>query len=369
MPLTIGLMSGTSCDGVSAALVGFERRAFRLVAHRTDAYPTPVRRLLLRAKELTMPGAAQLNMLLGELLALSALRLLRQANASRDSVAVIGSHGHTVYHGPADRIPSTLQLGEPAIIAQRTGLPVVADFRMRDIAAGGQGAPLVPFFDEYFFGGGPVRALQNIGGIANATLVGNRLAPLAFDTGPGNCLIDAATRQLSDNRRHFDRDGSIAARGGVDQAAIRRLWAMPFFRRAPPKSTGPELFSPSLLDEAFGRGWRSQPANTLATLTYFTAFSIAESYRRFLPRRPREVIVSGGGALNRTLMAWLRDLLAPATVTTIEEYGLPVQAKEPVAFAFLALRALQRRSNHLPSTTGAQQQAILGNLTPGHHMK
>jgi anhydro-N-acetylmuramic acid kinase len=259
-----------------------------------------------------------------------------------------------------------MQLGEPAVIAQRTGIAVVADFRMRDMATGGEGAPLVPAFDAHMFGRGPARALQNIGGIANVTFVGRGITPLAFDTGPGNCLIDAAMRRLSQGRLHFDAGGRRAAAGRADQQAVRRLWALPYFRRPPPKSTGPELFSPSLIDEILGRSWPRRPDDALATLTYFTAFSIAESYRRFLPRMPREVIVSGGSAQNRTLLAWLRELLAPIPVLSSDEYGLPVQAKEPVAFAWLAWRAWQGRTNHLPSTTGAREPVVLGTVVPAH---
>ena len=363
MTLALGLMSGTSCDGISAALADFRGRALRLLAHRTFPYPAPVSALLHRTDELSTPGVAQLHALLGELLALAALRLLRRARVSPKTVAVIGSHGHTVYHGPSDPVPCTLQLGDPSIIAERTGCPVVADFRSRDVAGGGQGAPLVPFFDDYFFGGGPPRALQNIGGIANVTVVGRGREPLAFDTGPGNGLIDAVVRRASGGRRAFDAGGARAARGRIDEAAVRRMWAHPYFRRRPPKSTGRELFNDRFLTDAFGRR-RARPQDVLATVTYFTAFSIAESYQRFVPVGIREAIVSGGGAKNRTLMTHLRALLRPAPVRSIERYGVPAQAKEPVAFAFLALRALQGRLNHVPSTTGASGPRILGVLTP-----
>lgn len=363
MTLALGLMSGTSCDGVSAALVAFQARTFRLIAHRTFPYPAPVSALLHRTDELSTRGVAQLHVLLGELLALAALRLLRQARVSPKAVAVIGSHGHTVYHGPSDPIPCTLQLGDPALIAERTGRAVVADFRTRDVAAGGQGAPLVPYFDDAFFGGGPPRALQNIGGIANVTIVGRGLKPLAFDTGPGNGLIDTVMRRISRGRQAFDAGGRRAGRGRIDQAAVRRMWAHPYFRRRPPKSTGRELFNERFLTDAFGRR-RARPQDVLATATYFTAFSIDESYRRFVPAGLREVIVSGGGAKNRTLMAHLRGLLHPIPVRSIERYGLPAQAKEPAAFAFLALRALQGRINHVPSTTGASGPRVLGVLAP-----
>ena len=364
MKIALGLMSGTSCDGISAALVEFKNRTFHLIAYRTFPYPAPVIELLRRTSELTARGIAQVNILLGELFAAAALRLLRLARTSSKAVLVIGSHGHTVYHGPADMIRCTLQLGEPAIIAHRTGIPVVADFRMRDVAAGGQGAPLVPFFDQYFFGNGPPRALQNIGGIANVTIVGCRVTPIAFDTGPGNCLIDAVVRRTSLGKLQCDAAGRLAKKGRIDQAAITRFWAHPYFRKAPPKSTGPELFNERLLPELLGKTWWKRPHDAMATVTYFTAFSIAKSLRRFVPVSLREVIVSGGGVNNLTLMAHLKSLLAPIPVRSIERYGLPPQAKEPVAFAFLALRAIQGQTNHLPQTTGATQPCILGSIVP-----
>jgi len=364
MKLTMGLMSGTSCDGISAALVGFQGRTFRLLAYQTVPYPKPLAELLRRAHELSVRGAAQVNLLLGELLASAALRLLRRSRVPAQTVFVIGSHGHTVYHGPTDAIPCTLQLGEPAIIAERTGRPVVANFRMRDVAAGGQGAPLVPFFDQFFFGQGPVRAMQNIGGIANVTVVGRRVKPIAFDTGPGNCLIDVVARRISRGRLACDRHGRLAARGCVNHAAITRLMRHPYFRTAPPKSTGREVFHEQLLGEALGRNWWTRPYDALATVTYLTALSIAEGYRRFVPHAIHEVIVSGGGVRNRTLMGDLANVLHPIPVRSIERYGLPPQAKEPVAFAFLALRAIKGQVNHLPQTTGAIEARVLGTITP-----
>lgn len=353
MSLALGLMSGTSCDGVSAALAEFSGRRFQVRAFRTDPYPASVQRLLRRAPELTTPQVAQLHVLLGSLLASSATALLRSARTSAARVTVIGSHGHTVYHGPDDLIPCTLQLGDPHVIAERVGAPVVADFRPRDVAAGGQGAPLVPFFDEYFFGSGTPKALQNIGGIGNVTIVGNGLTTVAFDTGPGNCLIDLVARRLTRGRHAFDPDGRLAAQGRVDEAALRKLMSHPYLRRRPPKSTGLEVFNELLIQRVWGRRWTTRGHDVLATVTAFTAHAIAESYRRFSPVPIREVIISGGGVYNRTLMARLRRLLAPARVRSSVEYGLHPQAKEPVAFAFLALRALQGRANHLPHTTGA----------------
>ncbi len=364
--LALGLMSGTSCDGVSVALVQFHGRSLRVLAESTRPYPIRFARTLQRAQTLTAPGLSALNMELGERFGRAALALLSTTRVSRHRVAVIGSHGHTGYPGPRDRTPSTLQLGEPAVIAERTGLPVVADFRMRDMAAGGEGAPLIPAFDEAFFGHGPVRALQNIGGIANVTVVGRGLRPLAFDTGPGNCLIDFVVRRASRGRLRFDANGHLARRGRIDHRAVERLWRHPYFRLPPPKSTGRELFNEGWLRDTLGPRYAAVPEDALATLTYFTAYSLAESLRRFVPHRPRELIVSGGGVRNRTLMDHLTRLVAPARVHSIERYGIPAQAKEPAAFAWLALRAWRGRTNHLPRTTGARRTCVLGAMTPGH---
>lgn len=362
--LALGLMSGTSCDGISAALVRIRGRAVRVLAHRTTAYPARIARLLARSTELKAPELSALNMMLGERFADAARALLRAARCSPARITVIGSHGHTAYHGPRDPVPSTLQLGEPSVIAHRTGIPVVADFRPHDLAAGGEGAPLVPYFDETVFGGGPVRALQNIGGIANVAVVGRGRHPIAFDTGPGNCLIDLMAKRISRGALPYDRHGHLALRGRVDHRVIVRLWRHPYFRIAPPKSTGRELFHEALLKDVFGGRLARAPLDALATVTYFTAYSIAESLRRFVPCRVREMIVSGGGVNNRTLMAHLTTLLAPVPVRSIEQYGIPAQAKEPAAFALLALRAFQGQPNHLPSTTGASSRCILGAITP-----
>jgi len=363
--LAVGLMFGTSCDGVSAAVARFYGRRVRVIAERTTPYPAVLRRRLARAGALSAAEISSLNMELGRLFARATLQLLRAARVAPSRVTVIGSHGHTVYHGPDDPVPSTLQLGDPAVIAQRTGIATVGGFRTRDIAAGGQGAPLVPYFDEAFFGHGPARALQNIGGIANVTLVGDGIDTIAFDTGPGNCLIDLAAARVSRGRLRYDAGGQLALRGRIDYRTVERLWRLPYFCRTPPKSTGRELFNEALLRHVFGPRVTRAPLDVLATVTYFTAYSIAESYRRFFRRHPREVIVSGGGARNRTLMDHLTRLLHPVLVRPIDRYGIPSQAKEPVAFAYLALRALQGRVNHLPRTTGAHTACVLGVLAPG----
>ena len=365
MSIALGLMSGTSCDGVSAALARFTGRHLRVIAEHTSPYSIQLVRRLRRGPELAARELSALNMELGEYFAHAVWRLLKAAKISPRAIAVIGSHGHTIYHGPRDAVPSTFQLGEPAVIAQRTGIPIVANFRPRDLAAGGEGAPLIPYFDETFFGGQAVRAMQNLGGMANVTVVGRRITTMAFDTGPGNCLIDLVVQQMSRGRLQYDRHGRLALRGRIDHRAVERLWRHPYFQRPLPKSTGRELFNATLLRRVFGSQLASAPDAVLATLTYFTAFSIAESYRRVIPHRIQEVIVSGGGVRNHTLMAHLARCLVPIPVRSIEQYGIPAQAKEPIAFAFLALRALRGQINHLPRTTGARTACILGTITPG----
>jgi anhydro-N-acetylmuramic acid kinase len=362
--VALGLMSGTSCDGVSAALARFDGRRVRVIAAATQPYPAAFAARLRAAAALAAPELSALDVALGERFAQAAQRLLRQARWPARRVAVIGSHGHTVYHGPGDVVPSTLQLGCPAVIAERLGRPVVADFRPRDVAAGGEGAPLVPAFDEAFFGGGPVRALLNLGGIANVTVVGRGLAPLAFDTGPGNTLMDELVQARTRGRRRYDPGGRLAARGAVDARALARLWRHPYFRRPPPKSTGRETFNQDVLRRAFGRALAQRPDDVLATVTYFTAWSVARGLRRFVPHPVTEVIVSGGGVRNRTLMRHLARCLAPAPVRRLERYGIPAQAKEPVAFAYFALQHLRGRPHHAPSATGARSRRPLGSLTP-----
>ena len=364
--LALGLMSGTSCDGISCALAEFKSAQVRVIAEKTTPYPRRLVRTLRRGAALSAQELSSLNMTLGGLFAKAALRLLKSAKVPANKVTVIGSHGHTLYHGPNDAVPSTLQIGEAAVIAELTGIAVVADFRPRDMAAGGQGAPLVPFFDEAFFGNGAARALQNIGGIANVTFTGRGMTTQAFDTGPGNCLIDLAASCASSGRLKLDASGHLALRGRIDHRTIERLWRLPYFRKPPPKSTGRELFNEGLLKQTFGRELKRAPLDVLATVTYFTAHSIAESYRRFFPHRLREIIVSGGGVRNRTLMRHLTRLLAPVPVHSIERYNIPAQAKEPVAFAFLGLCAFKGQTNHLPAATGAKAARILGTITPGN---
>ncbi|MBI4565913.1 MAG: anhydro-N-acetylmuramic acid kinase [Planctomycetes bacterium] len=359
--LAVGLMSGTSADGVSAALVRIgPGRTLRVLAHRTDPLPRRERERLLSLGTATAAELSEANFRIGRRFASAARRLLRSARILPRRVLVIGSHGQTVYH---DSGRHTLQIGEPAVIAEETGIDVVADFRPRDIAAGGQGAPLVPFFDEFVFGHAPrPRALLNLGGIANLTVVGGRVLPLAFDTGPGNCLIDEAVRLVTGGRRGFDRNGERASRGRVDRDLLLRLFDHPYFSRRPPKSTGRELFGRSYVEGRCGSVLRRRPNDAIATLTYFTARAIAEAIARFVPVPLEEVIVSGGGALNSVLTRHLEWMLFPAAVRPSIVYGVDPMAKEPAAFALLAVEAIRGRTNTLPSATGARRAVIAGKI-------
>lgn len=350
--LAVGLMSGTSADGVSAALVRIgPGRAVRVIRHLTEPYSRAEQAQILALRDATAADLSEANFRLGRRFAAAARRVMRGARPR-----VIGSHGQTVWHAPGRH---TLQIGEPSIIAEETGVDVVADFRPRDIAAGGQGAPLVPFFDDFVFGGtSQRRALLNIGGIANVSLVGGGEPVIAFDTGPGNCLIDDMVRRLTGGRETYDRGGRRARAGLIDGRLWHRLFAHPYFRRKPPKSTGRELFGPGFV--------RARPSNdTIATLTVLTATTIAEAIRGRAGSGPSEVIVSGGGAFNETLMTHLAWVLAPAAVKTSDAYGIPPLAKECAAFALLAARAIQGLPNTIPSATGARRAVVAGKIIPG----
>jgi anhydro-N-acetylmuramic acid kinase len=358
--LAVGLMSGTSADGVTAALVELGADAVRVRRFETYPYSPALKALVLGAPELRAPELSRLNFALGAAFADAALKISRGTRP-----ALIGSHGQTVWHGPDADPPNTLQIAESAVIAERTGLTVVADFRPRDMAAGGQGAPLVPAFDLFLFGRGAPRAIVNIGGIANVSLVGRGRLFGAFDTGPGNAPMDEAMRRASRGRAEFDAGGRLAARGRVDERLLRRLLAHPYFKKAPPKSLDRTTFGPALLDRHFRRLDAARLPGALATLAELTARSLWFAVLESSPAPAAEVVVSGGGALNAHLMRRLSALFAPARVTTTASYGMPVMAKEAACFAWLAARALDGRANSEPAATGARGRRVLGKIVPG----
>jgi anhydro-N-acetylmuramic acid kinase len=318
-----------------------------------------------------------LNFALGELLAAAVVKVAMLAKVELESIDVVGSHGHTVWHIPRGRrfgrrnIRSTLQIGEPCIIAERTGIMTVADFRPRDIAAGGQGAPLVPYVDYRLFRDEHVaRAMLNIGGIANVTYLRPAGRPediVAFDTGPGNMIIDRLAEVVSDGELECDLDGALAAAGTADQQLLARYMKHDYFRRKPPKSTGRETFGRDFAGRflSAARARKLGDEDLLATATALTAGSIADAFRRYLPGPVDEVIVSGGGALNPTLMGMLAERLAHARVLSSAEIGLDPSAKEALVLAILAVETAHSRPNNAPAATGAHAAVVLGKVVPG----
>lgn len=369
----VGLMSGTSVDGIDAAVVdvegfGDDTRA-RLVSFQTVPYAASDRALIHQLFAGDVRLVCEGNFRLGELFADAALDALAAAGLRPRDAHLVGSHGQTVWHQPpsactAGGTPSTLQLGDPAVIAARTGLVTVGDFRVADVAHGGEGAPLVPWVDQVLFRRpGRTRALQNIGGIANVTRVGDDPDSLiAFDNGPGNMMIDALAPAASSGRDDFDRDGAYSARGRVQDDLLAALLDDDYLRRPPPKSTGRERYGkPATLAWAAAHADR-RPEDLLATLVSFTAHAIARSYRDHLGPLD-EVIVSGGGAHNRTLMKTLGELLHPTPVRAFgADEGISADAKEAVAFAVLAVQAVHGVPANVPRATGARRQAVLGKV-------
>jgi len=375
--LVLGLMSGTSADGIDAAIMRLESAPpaldWQLIAHHAQPHPPDLRAAILACCDPRTSGVdaiCRLNVMLGEAFGQAALGAIAVANMQPEQIDLIGSHGQTVWHAPEGPYAGTLQLGEPALIAEMTGIAVVSNFRPRDMAAGGQGAPLVAYVDQLLWSApGIVRATQNIGGIANVTFLppAGTAGTFAFDTGPGMMLLDAAVAHTSNNRLAYDHDGALAAKGKADPAFLAQLLDDPYFRLPPPKTTGREYFGA----QRFAQIWQAAidrdlaPADLLATLAAFTAQSIAQSYQQFLPQFPVEVVVSGGGARHPVLMAQLAAALAPARVLTSASLGMPVEAKEAAAFAVLAYETWHGRPSNLPAATGARRPVVLGNLTPG----
>lgn len=364
--LYLGLMSGTSMDSIDAVLVDLGSDLPCLLAHTTSTYPAPLRATLdtaLDSRRLAATESWRLDALVGEQFAHAALECLTVACVPNTAVRAIGSHGQTIFHAPDNHPPISVQLGDPNIIAQRTGITTVADFRRRDLAAGGQGAPLAPAFHRAVFSRpGIDRAVLNLGGIANISLLpGDPLEPvLGFDTGPANTLMDLwCLRHLGSD---FDRDGSFAAAGEVNPALLDRLLEDPYFRRPPPKSTGREYFNLSWLEPHLDPGLK--PADVQRTLCELSARSIAEALHRHGPEF-MEVYVCGGGSLNPQLMDTLARALAPRTVATTEVLGIPTRAVEGAAFAWLAQQCLEGRASNLAGVTGAAgAAAILGGIYP-----
>ena len=383
--LLVGLMAGTSLDGVDAALVRVTGPAtaprVRLLEFVSVPYPTVARHRVLRAaagQPVSAREISQLNFLLGELFADAALEVCRIARIAPARLAGIGSHGQTIFHqGQATfeagrKIASTLQIAEPAVIAEHTGAPVVADFRTADMAAGGQGAPLVPLVDYLLLRDTKRGTVAlNIGGIANVTVIPAGARPddvYGFDTGPGNMIIDELVRTFTHGRRQYDSEGRMAARGKVLDNPLAQMLRSPFFRKQPPKSAGREQFGEEFVQRFFLSVLPGvRPEDLLRTATELTARTIADALRRFVFPRAGvgRLIASGGGAHNTLLIKRIGELLPEASVLSSDEFGLPVDAKEAIAFAILADRTLHNLPGNLPAVTGARRAVILGNVWRG----
>jgi anhydro-N-acetylmuramic acid kinase len=377
--LIIGLMSGTSADGTDAALcevagAGEDTRVV-LRAYISRPFPRALRERIFALAEADTSELCEIDVLIGECFAEAARAVCEQAGVPLADVQLVGSHGQTAAHRPrsAGHIGATLQIGEAAVIAERLGLPVISDFRARDVAAGGEGAPLVPLVDHLLLRApGKWRAIQNIGGIANVTLVGQSLSDLvAFDNGPGNMALDAVARSASRGVEAYDVDGQRAARGKIDAALLADLHRHPYLEQPPPKSTGREQFGRGFIYPLLDR-WRDRPPSRpggnplddlLATLTRFTAEALFASYKVHLPVFPDELYLCGGGAHNQTLVAHLRALCAPTPVRDTGALGLDPDAKEAVAFAVLANETLFGRPGNVPRATGAAGRRVLGKIT------
>jgi anhydro-N-acetylmuramic acid kinase len=364
-PLYLGLISGTSADGIDAALVAFEP-VLELRAALTLPYPADLREAVLAFARATtqvdVDTLGRLDARLGEAFAQAALSLLEHAGIAPGEVAAIGSHGQTLRHRPQGEHAFTLQLGDPSRIAERTGIATVADFRRRDVAAGGQGAPLAPAFHAAMLADPlEVRAVLNLGGIGNLTLLAPHTPVRGFDTGPANCLMDAwcQAQGLGDH----DQDGCFASRGAAQSDLLGSLLDDPYFALRAPKSTGREAFNLDWLRERAPTLDLIEPADVQATLLELSARSVAEALLREQPETSR-LLVCGGGVHNSALMKRLQTLLSPIAVDSTLVFGLDPDHVEAMCFAWLAREHVERRPGNLPSVTGARAPRVLGALYP-----
>jgi len=376
----LGIMSGTSLDGIDIALVEMEENNFQeyeLKAFYSFPMPEGLGKKILKASSPETGDVSlicELNFALGHLYAECVRTLLEKEGLKPEEIDLIGCHGQTIYHLPRHEVPSTLQIGEAGVLTEKTGITTISNFRSRDIAAGGEGAPIVPFVDHLLFGGsGKNIVLQNIGGIGNFTYLpasGDLERVIATDTGPGNMMIDTAVKILTEGRDTFDSDGKRAAKGRVNQDLLQEMMTHPFLQRNVPKSTGREDFGQPLVEKHLDRSRELGLGDDdfLATLTAFTARSIAQTCRKFVLERDLmvdEFIVSGGGSFNPTLMAMLQRELGEIPCRSYQELGHNSEAKEAVAMAILAYCSFEKVANNVPGATGAKSRVIMGDITPG----
>lgn len=375
-PLTIGMISGTSLDGIDVAICHIEGHAqqarIELLGFDTVPYSPEVRAELFNLYEDSANALARIcsmNVVVGEAFAQAALKVLAANGFSADDVVLAGSHGQTVWHQPeaenALLVASTLQIGDGSRIAAALNCPVVSDFRVADMAVGGTGAPLAPYMDWAVFSDADLnRCVQNIGGIGNVTWLpaaGSVNDVIAFDTGPGNMLIDALVTRISHGEQSYDRDGAIGRNGTVNYELLNNLLQDPYLDMAPPKTTGREYYGSAFVEQILAV--HPLDANLIATVTAFTAHSIADAYRRWLPELPDEVYINGGGARNPLLMQMLADALDGIPVRATDDLGVNADSKEAVCFALMAHDAVAGYPTNVPGATGASRAVCLGNVT------
>jgi anhydro-N-acetylmuramic acid kinase len=376
--LIVGMMSGTSADGIDAALVEITgappRLQVRVIAHRTLPHRDDLRVQIFTAFRPETSNASRINTLnvaLGETFAEAALELINSAGMQPEQIGLIASHGQVIWYEP----PGVLTLADPAVIAERTGITTISHFRERDLAAGGRGAPLVSYLDWLLFRHPTLnRALQNIGGIGNMTALpalNNDAAPLTFDTGAGNMIIDYCVQQATDGAQGYDTNGNIAAGGQIYAPLLDELMQTPYIRQAPPKTTGRELFGVQFAETVWNRGkdYGLDNAAIIATATAFTAESIAHSVQNFIPFPIHELYIAGGGAFNRTLRRMIAERLPGLHVGTHDELGIRPAEKECVLFAVLGYETWHGRPGTLPVFTGATRATVLGSITPGRNWR
>jgi anhydro-N-acetylmuramic acid kinase len=382
--LVLGMMSGTSADGIDVALASVSGAppslAAKLLGHTSVKFPGALRKEILRVAEqqpITSGELSQLNFRLGEAFGDAAIAACREFGISRKRVSLIGSHGQTIFHQGrpvacfGSATASTLQIGEPSVIAARTGITTVGDFRPADMALGGQGAPLVPYVDYLLYGHAKLgRVSLNLGGIANITVLPRKAKPqevFAFDTGPANMLIDALVAHFTRGRQRYDEYAALAMKGRSLPALLDNLMRDPYLKLAPPKSTGREYYGHAYLKKllALGRRQRAKPNDLIRAATIFTAISVVDALNRFVLRKTaiHQLIVSGGGANNPLILAQLSAALPGIEVLPSSRLGIPEDAKEAFAFALLAYETIHQRPSNLPSATGARGPAILGKMS------
>lgn len=367
----IGLISGTSIDAIDAVLIGMKgddnpEIISSLASPIEESIRVPLLALIKQGGDATLERLSTLDVMLGRLFAGTVQQLLKQAGLNGSQIRAIGSHGQTVFHQPGGETPTSIQIGDPNLIAEITGITTVADFRRRDMAAGGQGAPMVPAFHRaVFYSDSEDRVVVNIGGIANITILpkdGNR--PVSgFDTGPGNTLMDLWTLKFLNQT--MDRDGQFAGRGMVNNELLEQLLADSYFSRPAPKSTGREYFNLKWLLKNFGPA-KTKPEDTQATLCELTAISIMQAIKESAPDTQR-ILVCGGGAHNPLLMSRMRELGGGIIIDDTSIAGIGPDWVEAVAFAWLARNTLQGRAGNIPTVTGARSEVVLGGIYPAGH--